>query len=171
MTEFNELSGLERYGEGAVSGDIAENAVMDWFKNNKYEILHYGPKHVPTGAYLAGSWTKEVRYTPDFLARGTLVEVQGCRDTRMIVKCEKLEVLFNHWNKVMRTVFAFYIISDNLIVFADVETVWNLVHSHPGVEVITLDENTKAEKQAWSIPLGLLYGLPRVQSILYRKGW
>lgn len=151
---FHQMSGLDRYGESAMAGDLAESKVEAYMASIDRPVAPFGPRRVSTARAQHTTWTREVRHAPDFLGWGKFIEVQGSDGHTVIFKEDKLEALI-WWNGLMPVFFAVYLQSQDAIMICDLASVrWAL--ARPETEEITLDEDTRNPKTAWKVPIGAL---------------
>jgi hypothetical protein len=154
MMAFKDLKGEARYGEGAMAGDLAEAKVMEFMESIERPVQHFGAKHVPTERAQATTWTPKIRHAPDFLGWAKFFEVQGCWNKHVIFKVDKLECLLA-WDAEMPVWYAIYIQATDEIIVCPLQTVlWACNDSR--TTPITLDIGTRAEKQAYEVPLEVL---------------
>jgi len=154
MSRFHELTGEQRYGQGALAGDTAEDKVREFMASIDRPVQDFGPKHVPTERAQAMSWPAKIRHTPDFLGWGKFIETQGCWSDHVIFKPDKLDALAE-WNLEMPVWLAIYVQKTDEVIICPLETVVWACHD-PLSEAIILDEGTKGEKVAYKVPIEVL---------------
>jgi hypothetical protein len=152
---FYEKSGEDRYGAGALAGDLAESKVAAACEARNRPLAPFGPRRVSTERAQQMTWPEEVRHAPDFLEFGRFMEVQGCgRSGEVIFKKQKLEALV-FWAALMPVWFGIYNSDRDEVMFADLATVlWAVMH--PVSEHFVLDEDTRYPKEAVKVPYDLL---------------
>lgn len=152
---FHELSGEERYGANSIAGDPAEQAVARVSEEQfNRPVVRFGPARVDTSRAQQTTWHPLVRYAPDYIQFGRLIECQGSGGEYVIFKKEKLEALIV-WNAWMPVWFGIYRSDTDEVIFADLASVlWSV--QHPEAEPITLDADSKYPKEAWKVPLPIL---------------
>jgi hypothetical protein len=151
---YHELEGMDRYGENSLAGDLAEAKVTKVLEAMDRPVVQFGPKRVSTKRAQHTTWTREIRHAPDFLGWGRFIEVQGSDGETVIFKQEKTEAL-TWWDTIMPVFYGIYLQRQDQVLFCDIETVmWAI--SQPGVEEITLDEDTRNPKTAWVVPIDVL---------------
>ncbi len=151
---YHELDGMDRYGENSLAGDLAEDKVSIVLEQLDRPVVPFGPRRVSTKRAQHTTWTKEIRHAPDFLGWGRFIEVQGSDGDTVIFKQDKTEAL-TWWDTIMPVFFGIYLQRQEEVMFCDIETVmWAI--SQPGVEEITLDEDTRNPKTAWIVPVSVL---------------
>lgn len=156
MTTYHELPGIERYGEDALAGDLAESKVAEVLAKKNRPVASFGPRRVSTERAQQTTWPELIRFAPDYLGWNRFIECQGFgRDRRIIFKERKLEALI-FWNGIMPVWFGLYDAIEDTVTFADLASVLWAVH-HPDTEVIQLDAGNKAEKVAYSVPVSVLH--------------
>lgn len=156
MTEgrFYEQSGLNRYGENAMAGDLAESKVSQVCDARDRPVASFGPRRVSTARAQQMTWDRRVRHAPDFLEWGRFIEVQGSNGRTVIFKQEKLEDL-TWWNSLMPVFFGIYLQAQDEVIFCDLPSVlWAI--AHPETTPLILDPETRYPKQAWEIPVPVL---------------
>jgi hypothetical protein len=148
---FHDLTGMDRYGEGAMAGDLAETKVEQYMASIDRPVHPFGPRRVSTARAQHTTWTREVRHAPDFLGWGRFLEVQGSDGRTIIFKKDKLEAL-TWWNGLMPVFFAVYLQSSDSIMVCDIASVlWAI--AHPESEELILDADSRAAKTAWRVPV------------------
>jgi hypothetical protein len=148
---FHELQGLDRYGEDAMAGDLAEGKVEAYMESIDRPVIPFGPRRVSTKRAQHTTWMKELRHAPDYLGWGRFIEVQGSDGRTIIFKEDKLNSLI-WWNGLMPVFFAVYLQSQDQIMICDLNAVlWATLD--PSSEEIILDADTRAPKNAWRIPV------------------
>jgi hypothetical protein len=151
---FHDMAGLDRYGEDALAGDLAEGKVQQYMASIDRPLQPFGPRRVPTERAQHTTWTKEVRHAPDFLGWGRFIEVQGSDGYTVIFKKDKLEAL-TWWNSLMPVFFAVYLTAQDSILICDIASViWAI--AHPESEEMILDADTRNAKTAWRVPVTVL---------------
>jgi len=157
MTEripFTQLSGEERYGDNAVAGDLAENAVAKVCAAMDRPVVPFAVR-VSTKRGQHTTWAEIIQLRPDFLGWGKFIEAQGFGHNRKIVfKERKLDAMI-YWNAIMPVWFAIYDIIEDNVIFCDLATILWAV-KQPGVETMLLQEGTPYEKNAWVVPYEIL---------------
>jgi hypothetical protein len=153
---YHELSGLDRYGEDALAGDLAERKVSEVMAAMNRPCVDFGPKRVSTERGQQTTWPEIVRHAPDYLGWNRFIECQGFGKSRQIIfKENKLQSLL-FWHSFMPVWFGLYDAITDEVVFADLPTIlWAC--SHPSSTPIVLDAGNKGEKMAYSVPIDLLH--------------
>jgi hypothetical protein len=155
MGAYHQLSGMERYGENALAGDLAEEKVAKVMADMNRPVVPFGPRRVSTERAQQTTWPEVIRFSPDYLGWNRFIECQGFgRDRRIIFKERKLDALI-YWNGIMPVWFGLYDAIEDTVIFADLSSVLWAVH-HPETETLELDSGIKAEKAAYSVPLSVL---------------
>lgn len=152
---YHNLTGEQRYGSGAIAGDIAEEKVRQFMASIDRPVQDFGPKHVPTERAQAMSWTPKIRHTPDFLGWGKFIETQGCWSDHVIVKPDKLDALAE-WNLEMPVWMAIYVQKTDEVIICPLETIVWACHDSRS-EAIILDEGTRGQKEAYKVPVEVLF--------------
>ena len=151
---FYEQSGMERYGEDGMAGDLAESKVAEVLSNMDRPVASFGPRRTSTARAQHTTWHSVIRHAPDFLGWGRFIEVQGSNGRTVIFKQAKLDDLM-WWDTIMPVFFGIYLQSEDKVIFCDLASVlWSL--SQPGSTQLILDENTRNPKRAWEIPVDTL---------------
>lgn len=151
---FHQLSGMDRYGEDAMAGDLAEGKVSQLLADMGRPCQSFGPRRVSTERAQHMTWTPEIRHAPDFLGWGRFIEVQGSNGTTIIFKKDKLQALA-FWDTLMPVFFAIYLQSTDEVMFCDLAAVlWSL--SSANSKELVLDVDTRNPKEAWSVPVSVL---------------
>ena len=154
-TPYYEQSGEDRYGAGSIAGDLAENAVARVSDEQlNRPVVRFGPARVDTSRAQQTTWHPLIRYAPDFIQFGRLVECQGTGGEYVIFKKDKLEALIT-WNAWMPVWFGIYNSQTDEVIFADLSCVLWAIH-HPTAEPLVLDADTKVPKEAWKVPIDVL---------------
>jgi hypothetical protein len=154
MVNFRYLDGESRYGEGAPSGNLAEEKTLNYFKSINKPLQEFGPKHIPTDLSINLTWTEKVRRMPDYLGYGMFIEVQGCWYDHVVVKPDKLHTLLE-WDAEMPVWFSIYIQKTDELLFTSLHTLlWACVDERS--RSILLDEGTTSEKYAFEVPIEVL---------------
>lgn len=156
MTEnrFYEQSGINRYGENAMAGDLAEAKVSQVLEAMDRPVASFGPRRVSTARAQQMTWDRRVRHAPDFLGWGRFIEAQGSNGVYVIFKQEKLEDL-TWWHSIMPVFFGIYLQAQDEVIFCDLPSVlWALAHKD--AEELILDADTRYPKQAWKVPVEVL---------------
>jgi hypothetical protein len=170
MTEgrFYEQSGIDRYGEGAMAGDLAEEKVSQVLAEQlDRPVASFGPRRVSTARAQQMTWDRRIRHAPDFLGWGRFIEVQGSNGEYVIFKQEKLDDLL-WWAGMMPVFFGIYLMSQDKVIFCDIGSViWSL--SQEGTEELVLDADTRYPKQAWKVPVSILFELRVVDAFAAAK--
>lgn len=152
---YYEQKGEDRYGATSVAGDIAERAVARVSDEQlNRPVVRFGPARVDTSRAQQTTWHPLIRYAPDYLQFGRLVECQGTAGEYIIFKKEKLEALIT-WNSWMPVWFGIYRSDTDEVIFADLSSVLWCVQ-HPLAEPLLLDPETKFPKEAWKVPVEVL---------------
>lgn len=168
MTAFHTLSGEDRYGSGAMAGDLAEAKVAAVCQARSRPLAPFGPRRVSTERAQQMTWQKEVRYSPDFLEFGRFMEVQGCGKSGLVIfKKEKLDALI-FWNGLMPVFFGIYNSDTDQVMFADLPAVLWAVQ-HPSSTPIVLDADTRYPKDAFEVPWNLLRGVEYADAFAAHK--
>lgn len=168
MTAFHTLSGEDRYGSGAMAGDLAEAKVAAVCQARSRPLAPFGPRRVSTERAQQMTWQKEVRYSPDFLEFGRFMEVQGCGKSGLVIfKKEKLDALI-FWNGLMPVFFGIYNSDTDQVMFADLPAVLWAVQ-HPVSTPIVLDADTRYPKDAFEVPWNLLRGVEYADAFAAHK--
>jgi hypothetical protein len=155
MGRYMDLPAQDRYGADAIAGDLAESKVAAVLAALDRPIHDFGPKRVDTSRAQAMTWPKEIRHMPDYLGFGRFIEVQGSNGDVVLFKEDKLNALV-FWNALMPVWFGIYNTSTDEVLFADLASVLWACH-HERAYRLTLDEGTRAEKQAFEVPIDVLY--------------
>ena len=152
---YYEQTGEDRYGAGSIAGDLAETAVAKVSDEQlNRPVVRFGPARTDTGRAQQVTWHPLIRYAPDFVQFGRLIECQGSGGEYVIFKKEKLEALIT-WNAWMPVWFGLYRTDTDEVIFADLAAVlWSV--QHPDSEPMLLDAETKFPKEAWKVPLVVL---------------
>jgi hypothetical protein len=152
---YYEQSGEDRYGASSIAGDLAETAVAKVSEEQlNRPVVRFGPARTDTGRAQQVTWHPLIRYAPDFVQFGRLIECQGTGGDYIIFKKEKLEALIT-WNAWMPVWFGIYDTSKDAVIFADLSSVLWAVQ-HPDAEPLLLDADTKFPKDAWKVPVPVL---------------
>jgi hypothetical protein len=145
---------MDRYGENAMAGDLAESKVEKVLADMDRPIASFGPRRVSTARAQQMTWDRRIRHAPDFLGWGRFIEVQGSNGEYVIFKQEKLEDL-SWWSSVMPVFFGIYLQAQDRVIFCDFASVlWSLAHQD--TEELVLDAETRYPKQAWKVPVPVL---------------
>ena len=153
-SRFYEQSGINRYGENAMAGDLAESKVSQVLEALDRPVASFGPRRVSTARAQQMTWDRRIRHAPDFLGWGRFIEAQGSNGRTVIFKQEKLEDL-TWWQSIMPVFFGLYLQAQDEVVFCDLPSVlWAL--AHPETKELILDGDTRYPKQAWEIPVPVL---------------
>lgn len=153
---YHERTGMERYGADSIAGDLAEAAVAKVCDEQlNRPVVRFGPARVSTERAQQTTWHSLVRYAPDFLQFGRFIECQGTNGVYIIFKKDKLEALIT-WNAWMPVWFGLYNSRDDQVIFADLASVLWAIH-HPSVQPMILDAETSFPKEAWKVPLEVLF--------------
>jgi hypothetical protein len=152
MGAFHELSGMDRYGESGMAGDLAEGKVERYLESIGRPCAPFGPRRVSTARAQHMTWPPEIRHAPDLLGWGRFIEVQGSNGEDVIFKAKKLEVL-SWWSAFMPVFLAIYLARQDEILICDLATVMWAVAL--GDELI-LDADTRNPKLAWKVPVEVL---------------
>lgn len=151
---FYEKSSLDRIGEEAMAGDLAESKVEQVMAALDRPVHPFGPRRVPTERVQQMTWPPIIRHMPDYLGWGRFIEVQGSNGTVVIFKDEKLRSL-EWWDGIMPVFMGIYLQAQDEVMFCDLPTIrWAI--SHPDVKQLTLDEGTRNPKLAWEVPVAVL---------------
>lgn len=154
MNAFYEQSGLDRYGENAMAGDLAESKVAQVLAAMDRPVQDFGPRRVSTARAQQMTWARVIRHAPDFLGWGRFIEVQGSNGTYVIFKQEKLEDLV-WWSGLMPVFMGIYCQAQDEVLFCELSAIrWAI--ADPSTEELILDKDTRYPKQAWKIPVDLL---------------
>ncbi len=154
MVNFRYLDNESRFGEGAPSGDLAEEKTLNFFRSIEKPLQEFGPKHIPTDRSINLTWTEKVRLMPDFLGYGMFIEVQGCWSDHVVVKPDKLYTLLE-WDAEMPVWFSIYIQKTDEILLAPLHTImWACADERS--KCIILDEGTLSQKFAYEVPIEVL---------------
>jgi hypothetical protein len=145
---------MDRYGEDAMAGDLAEAKVAEVMARMDRPVQNFGPRRVSTERAQHTTWTPVVRHAPDYLGWGRFIEVQGSDGRHVIFKKMKLEALA-WWDTLMPVFFGIYLQSRDEVLFCDLASVLWAV-AHPESTFIILDQDTKNPKEAWSVPVSVL---------------
>lgn len=152
---FYELSGEERYGADSIAGDPAEQAVARVSEEQfNRPVVRFGPARVDTSRAQQTTWHPLVRYAPDYIQFGRLIECQGSGGEYVIFKKEKMEALIV-WNAWMPVWFGIYRSDTDEVIFADLASVLWSIHT-PQAEPVILDADSKFPKDAWKVPLPVI---------------
>lgn len=164
---FYEKSSLDRIGEDAMAGDLAEAKVEQVMAAMERPVHPFGPRRVPTERAQQMTWTPIVRHMPDFLGWGRFIEVQGSNGTVVIFKDEKLRSL-EWWDGIMPVFMGIYLQAQDEVMFCDLPTVrWAI--AHPESRELILDGDTRKPKQAWEVPVSVLLQRRVVDSFAANK--
>jgi hypothetical protein len=151
---FHQLSGMDRYGEDAMAGDLAEAKVTQYLASIDRPVAPFGPRRVSTERAQHMTWPPEIRHAPDFLGWARFIEVQGSDGHTVIFKKDKLESL-SWWDGIMPVFFGIYLQAQDAVLFCDVPAVrWSLAHAES--EELLLDPDTRNPKVAWKVPVSVL---------------
>jgi hypothetical protein len=151
---FYEKSGLDRYGEGAMAGDLAESKVEQVMAAMDRPVASFGPRRVSTARAQQMTWDRVIRHAPDFLGWGRFIEVQGSNGTYVIFKQEKMEDL-SWWSTIMPVFIGIYLQAQDQVIFVELSCVlWAIAHTD--TEEMILDAETRYPKQAWKVPVSVL---------------
>jgi hypothetical protein len=169
MSPWYDLPAEERYGEGAMAGDMAEEAVRRVCEEQfNRPVVDFGPKRTPTERAQQVTWPEIVRYAPDFLQFGRFIEVQGSGNGGYVVFKEKKLDAMVYWNAVMPVWFGIYSSRDDTVTFVDLNGVlWSC--QHPDTVVIMLDEGKRSEQAAYKVPLTVLENIRYNDAFAARK--
>lgn len=152
--KFYEQSGVNRYGEQAMAGDLAESKVEQVMAGMDRPVVPFGPRRVSTARAQQMTWDRVVRHAPDFLGWGRFIEAQGSGGDYVIFKAEKLHDL-SWWATIMPVFFGIYLQAQDQVIFCDLGSVmWAIAHENS--EELTLDADTNYPKQAWKVPVSVL---------------
>lgn len=165
---FYEQSGMDRYGEDAMAGDLAESKVSKVLADMDRPVASFGPRRTSTARAQHTTWHSVIRHAPDFLGWGRFIEVQGSNGNVVIFKQAKLDDLM-WWDTIMPVFFGIYLQSEDKVIFCDLASVlWSL--SQEGTKAITLDPDTKNPKAAWEVPVNTLLQRRVVDAFAANKG-
>ena len=153
-TPFYERSGMDRYGENAMAGDLAESKVEKVLADLDRPVASFGPRRVSTARAQQMTWDRVIRHAPDFLGWGRFIEVQGSNGTYVIFKQEKMEDL-TWWSTIMPLFIGISLQAPDKVIFCDLASVlWAIAQE--GTEEMILDAETRYPKQAWKVPVSIL---------------
>jgi hypothetical protein len=153
---FHERAGLDRFGEDALAGDMAEAKVAQVLAGMNRPCIDFGPKRVSTERAQQTTWPELIRYAPDYLGWNRFIECQGFGSSRRIIfKAAKLDALL-FWNGFMPVWFGLYDAIEDVVMFADLATVLWAIH-HKDSEPMVLDAGNKGEKLAYSVPVEVFH--------------
>jgi hypothetical protein len=154
MATFHEMTGLDRYGENALAGDLAEEKVSQVCAARERPLQPFGPRRVPTERAQHTTWAEVIRHAPDFLEWGRFMEVQGSDGETVIFKAAKLQAL-TWWDGMMPVFFGIYLTRQDSVLFCDLPTVlWAI--AHPEAQELILDPDTRNPKTAFQVPVWVL---------------
>lgn len=164
---FHELSGMDRYGENAPAGDLAESKVAEVLANMDRPVASFGPRRVSTERAQHTTWSRVIRHAPDFLGWGRFIEVQGSNGRTIIFKQDKLDDL-GWWDTIMPVFFGIYLQAQDKVIFCDLPSVlWSI--SHETTKAIVLDPDTRNPKNAWEVEVDTLLARRVTDAFAARK--
>jgi hypothetical protein len=156
LMSYRDLPGIERYGEDALAGDLAEEKVAKVLADMNRPVAPFGPRRVSTERAQQTTWPEVIRFAPDYLGWNRFIECQGFgHERRVIFKERKLDALV-FWNGIMPVWFGLYDAIEDTVTFADLPSVLWAIH-HPDTQPLQLDAGNKVEKSAYSVPIEVLH--------------
>jgi hypothetical protein len=138
-------------------GDTAEHRFQEWAATNGMQYAVYGLRRPNIPVYYLPPF---VRYTPDFVVRHGLMEVQGCgRDQTIKLKHDKLWAL-KEWNKSIPVYMWLWNQTWDQIGVTNMDTIFDLTLESARTDDLRIDGLFDGDKPYASIRWDMLMDHP-----------